>query len=231
MIRGGKGNGKPEELLAKVPGLSAIWREGKDGSLRHLAGDASLQVPWFGETVELPGGGFVQVNREAGENLHAQVRGKAGDVKGVRVVDAYCGAGALGKALARDGAEVVGIESDPAAVRVAEAMAPPGFRVVGGRVEDRLADLLPADLLLLNPPRTGLARVVPDIVAGQAPPRVVYVSCDPATLSRDLGRLGRTYRLEALTAFDLFPQTAHVEAVALLERKDDWVALLERKDD
>ncbi|MGB1658840.1 MAG: 23S rRNA (uracil(1939)-C(5))-methyltransferase RlmD, partial [Longimicrobiales bacterium] len=85
-----------------------------------------------------------------------------------------------------------------------------------GRVEDVLSSLLPAELLVVNPPRGGLHEDVPRQVLDAPPARMIYVSCDPATLARDLKRLSDRYTLEGLRAFDLFPQTAHVETVAEL---------------
>jgi 23S rRNA (uracil1939-C5)-methyltransferase len=94
---------------------------------------------------------------------------------------------------------------------------PEGSRALAGRVEDRLAAALPADVVLLNPPRTGLHERVTDTLqsVSPAPRAVIYVSCDPATLARDLARLPR-YRIASLRAFDMFPQTAHVETVCEL---------------
>lgn len=90
--------------------------------------------------------------------------------------------------------------------------------VLSDRVENRLADLLPADTVVVNPPRTGLSRrVSEDLVSGSAA-RLAYVSCDPATLARDLGRLRTAWNLVDVQPFDAFPQTAHVETVAWLHR-------------
>jgi 23S rRNA (uracil1939-C5)-methyltransferase len=89
--------------------------------------------------------------------------------------------------------------------------------MVEGRVEDVLASHLPADLVILNPPRAGLDRKVPGMLGQGQARRVIYVSCDPATLARDLSRMGSRYRILGLRAFDLFPQTAHVETVVTLE--------------
>ena len=92
------------------------------------------------------------------------------------------------------------------------------FAAHAGRVEDVIGALPPADFVITNPPRTGMdARVVGTITASPAR-TVVYISCDPATLARDLRGLGEEWRLSNLRAFDLFPQTAHVETVAVLER-------------
>jgi 23S rRNA (uracil1939-C5)-methyltransferase len=90
-------------------------------------------------------------------------------------------------------------------------------------VEERLTEHLPADLLLVNPPRSGLHRDVPGTVLAAPPARVVYVSCDPATLARDVAALGAGYDLRGLRSFDLFPQTAHVETVAVLVRRERGV--------
>jgi 23S rRNA (uracil1939-C5)-methyltransferase len=98
--------------------------------------------------------------------------------------------------------------------------APDGFEVTQGKVEEQLADLLPTDLLIVNPPRAGLHEDVPVVINATPPARVIYVSCDPATLARDLRALGEVYDLVGLHCFDLFPQTSHVETVALLSRRE-----------
>jgi len=78
--------------------------------------------------------------------------------------------------------------------------------------------LRPPDVVVTNPPRTGMDARAVEGLAAAAPARIAYVSCDPATLARDLRRLAG-YRLALVRAFDLFPQTAHVETVAVLERR------------
>lgn len=220
LIRGGKGNGHPEALLERVAGLRSVWRGREDGSHGHLAGDPSLRTRWLGEELELRGGGFLQVNPEAGEALHRYVLDEAGSVSGLEVVDAYCGVGVLGRALARSGARVTGIEDDPEATAVAGTRAPEGFRVMQGRVESVLRTLLPASLVILNPPRAGLGEAVTPLLKAQVAARVIYISCDPATLARDLARLGDTYSMYRIRSFDLFPQTGHVETVATLAGKE-----------
>ncbi len=135
-------------------------------------------------------------------------------------VDAYCGLGAYGLGLASDGWTVAGIESERGAIqrltRSLELAGDGRFSLHSGRVEDVLPSLLPVDLLILNPPRKGLHESVPEHVIAAPPGHIVYVSCDPATLARDLKRLSERYTLEGLRAFDLFPQTAHIETVAEL---------------
>ena len=216
LIRGGTGDGEPGRLLGAVPGLGSIWRGDRPDGVRHLAGKAYLGFSWMEEPLQVPGNAFVQVNQRAGENLHRYVLDTLGPVAGCRVVEGYCGTGALGRALARRGGIVVGIEADRQAVAEANREAPRGFQAIDGRVEDRILEHLPADLALLNPPRTGLDRKVPEILTEHEVGKIVYVSCDPATLARDLKRLGSTYELRDVRSFDLFPQTAHIETVVTL---------------
>lgn len=160
---------------------------------------------------------FVQVNREVGAALHAYVLERARSHDPRSVVDAYAGTGGTAIPLARGGARVVAIESDrDAAARCASAL-PDGSRVIAARVEDALSKALPADVVLINPPRTGVHEQVSALLQAQepAPRAIVYVSCDPGTLARDLARMPR-YRIASLRAFDMFPQTAHVETVCEL---------------
>jgi 23S rRNA (uracil1939-C5)-methyltransferase len=139
-----------------------------------------------------------------------------GDAAGLRVVDAYCGIGLHARRLARAGASVTGIELDADAVAEARRSAPEGAVFVAAPVEDVLADHLPADLVILNPPRGGIAAEAAEALAAHPAARIVYISCNPATLARDLKRMGAAYSLEGIRSFDLFPQTAHVETVVSL---------------
>ncbi len=218
VVDGGYGPGRPEELLERVPELTAIWHRpsGKGSHLVLLAGSETVMESWADEEVGLSGAVFLQVNRGAAALLEAYLAEVAGAVRGARIVDAYCGVGLLARRFAREGAEVVGIELDAAAVEAARQGAPPGAEFVVGRVEEALPAALPADLVIVNPPRTGLDPVVPEALRAQPPGRLIYVSCDPATLARDLARLGPGFRVRSLRCFDLFPQTAHVETVVEL---------------
>ena len=160
---------------------------------------------------------FAQVNAGVGKLLHEYVLNRTRAHRPAVVIDAYAGSGATAVPLARDGVRVIAIESDrDAATRCAELL-PRGSRVVASRVEDAMAEALPADVVLINPPRVGLHEAVAAALqAVESPPRaIVYVSCDPATLGRDLSRMSR-YRIASIRAFDMFPQTAHVETVCEL---------------
>ena len=218
LIEGGFSPGRPAELIERVPGLVAVWHRAREGSAELVAGAPGLPETWGDETVELSGAAFLQVNRGAAALLEAHVAEIAGDVGGRKVVDAYCGVGLHARRFARAGARVVGIELDPQAVDEATRAAPGGATFVEGPVEELIREHLPADLVVLNPPRAGVHVDVTDALVAAPVARVVYVSCNPATLARDLKRLAPVYRLESVRSFDLFPQTAHVETVALLAR-------------
>jgi 23S rRNA (uracil1939-C5)-methyltransferase len=197
---------EPQALLDAVPQLSAIWWTPEGGRRRLVAtrGDAARH-----------GASFTQVNPAVAALMRTHVLDVARAHAPQRVVDAYAGIGDTAEPLARDGARVVAIELDREAAQVAAARLPHGSRAVAAPVEQALPDALPADLVLLNPPRTGVDERVTRILENARPRTIIYVSCDPATLARDVGRL-RSYQVRSLVAFDMFPQTAHVETVCEL---------------
>jgi len=217
VIRGGRGEGDADALLDAVPGLVAVWQN--SGELRLLAGSPEVSEVWLGDRFPLGPEAFLQVNRTAGELLHRDVLDRFKEMEGKRVIDAYCGMGVYGRAAARRGAEVTGIDTGADAVEVASANAPRGFAAIHGRVEDEIDALLPADLVILNPPRTGVAPAAMEALASVPPSRILYVSCDPATLARDVSMLEGAFSVTSIDVFDLFPQTAHVETVLGLERE------------
>ena len=224
VVEGGRGPGRPDILLREVEGLVAVWAVGPKGGGRLLAGLTHVHDTRLGETVRTGPTTFLQVNRVASEAVHRWVVERGGVGLGAKVVDAYCGVGLYGRDLARLGADVLGIERDSEAARAASRDAPESFRVWTGAVEDRMAEALPADLVVLNPPRIGIDARVTEALQEAGPPRLIYVSCDPATLARDIGRLSSSYEVVDVRAFDLFPQTAHVEVVVVLERTAEALA-------
>lgn len=217
LVEGGTSPGRPDELLSRIPALKSMWQRPRPGQEPELlAGTATLEETWSGEAIRLAGATFVQVNRGAAQDLERHVLELVGDVRGKRVLDAYCGVGLYAKRLARAGARVSGVDWDASAIREAERDAPPGVQFRSGRVEDVLDELLPVDVAIVNPPRTGLHARVTEALAARPPALTVYVSCDPATLARDLARLHPMFAIRSLRCFDLFPQTSHVETVAEL---------------
>jgi 23S rRNA (uracil1939-C5)-methyltransferase len=141
--------------------------------------------------------------------------------QGDRVVDLYAGVGLFSVALAARGAEVMAVEGDPGAAEdLATNAAPWGSRLRVVRAEVEEAVIRPPALrpgtVVLDPPRTGLSAGALQGMAAWRVPALVYVSCDPPTLARDAARLAASgYRLASLEAFDLFPNTPHVEALAV----------------
>jgi 23S rRNA (uracil1939-C5)-methyltransferase len=204
-----------EELISRVPGLASVWHQPAGADAVLIAGAPGLPESWGDETLELSGAAFLQVNRGAAALLEAHVAEAAGLVAGLRVVDAYCGVGLHARRLARAGATVIGLELDPGALAEARRAAPSGAWFEQGTVESLLPGHLPADLVILNPPRAGAAPEVTAALQASPPPKLIYISCNPATLARDLKRMN-AMSVTDLRAFDLFPQTAHVETVVVL---------------
>lgn len=216
-VDGGYAAGRPEELLEAVPGLQAVWHRPAGAREYRLLAGRGLAERWADEEVELSGDVFTQVNRSAAALLEAHVLERIRAAAPGTVLDAYCGVGLYARRLARAGYQVVGIEAHGGALEEARRAAPQA-RFLEGTVEARIGEALPVDAAVLNPPRAGLHAVVPERLLGAGPARLLYVSCDPATLARDLGRLALRYGLAGIRCFDLFPQTAHVETVVELER-------------
>lgn len=173
--------------------------------------------------LEIDATAFSQVNPLANRMLVDAVLRMAGDVAGRPVLEAYAGAGNFSAALVDRGAVLTAVEQSPASCRSARHNAAArgtgrGWRVEQGRVEQVLqehaARQAPFDLILLDPPRSGAAAAVPAILSLH-PARLIYVSCDPATLARDLARLATRYRIAEVQPVDMFPHTYHVETVVL----------------
>ncbi|WP_293773041.1 class I SAM-dependent RNA methyltransferase [Sporichthya sp.] len=177
-----------------------------------------------GRVYAVPAGGFWQVHPAAASTLTEAVAEALVPRPGEALLDLYAGSGLFAGVLAATvapGGTVVAVEGDAAAVAAArdnlDGM--PGVTVIADRVDHALAvGVGPADLVVLDPPRTGAGRVVVEAIAALRPRRVVYVACDPAALARDIAIFAETgYALSGLRAFDLFPHTHHLEAVATLE--------------
>ena len=184
---------------------ATVWYQPKGGAARAVAGAGEA----FPATV------FEQVHPEMGDQVRTFALKELGAVSRRRVWDLYAGIGETTVQLIERGATVESVEIDRRAVAEAEGRGPPARRHVG-RVEELLKELRAPDLVIANPPRTGMDERVAVELNRLAPERLVYISCDPATLARDLQRLER-FAISKLQAFDLFPQTTHVETVAVLE--------------
>ena len=207
------------EVAASVAtGESVVRAEDEDASVTEVVAGRQFRVGV---------GGFWQVHPGAAEALREAVLAGLDPRPGESALDLYCGAGLFAAALAErlgGGGRVTAVESDRGAVADARHNLAdlPGVRVERGRVDHvlRRLHLRRADLVVLDPPRSGAGRAVVDLVSRVRARRIAYVACDPAALARDLRWFGeRGYALADLRAFDLFPMTAHVECVAVLSRQ------------
>ncbi|MGH9777078.1 MAG: class I SAM-dependent RNA methyltransferase [Candidatus Acidiferrales bacterium] len=163
-------------------------------------------------------GSFFQVNRHLLPKLVERV---TGGLEGNVALDLYAGVGLFSRALADRFERVVAVESShhAAADLAANIADSPRIEPRAASVEEFLSKSPEkCDAAVLDPPRTGLGREGADALLELTPPRLTYLSCDPATLARDLQRLLPTYRLASLELIDLFPQTFHIESLARLER-------------
>lgn len=208
LIRGGREWSNAESFFTKLSRASSLW----------WAPDGGDSTMLFERRPAPAGTSFGQVNELVGAALHRYVVERVAARSPRTVVDAYAGTGETAAALAALGIRVTAIEVDREAANLCASRLPSGSRSVVGRVENVLTKALPAELVILNPPRVGLhERVTRALEAQHKRIRaLVYVSCDPATLARDIARLSN-YRLVSVETFDMFPQTAHVETVCELE--------------
>ncbi len=187
------------------------------------SGQPHLHEAVFGRRYRISAPAFFQVNTRAADHLCRIVRGVVAAGPAGRVVDAYAGVGTFAAAVADVAQAVVAVEvSGPAMEDARVNLA--GLSNVSlccGAAEDVLSELGgPIDVLVLDPPRTGCHRRALAAVEAARPARVVYVSCEPQSLARDLARLAGTFEIDWVQPVDMFPQTHHVEAVAALRRPD-----------
>ena len=196
-------------------------------SYRTIWGRDFLEERLCGMTFRLSVPSFFQINRAQTERLYAQALEFAGLTGRETVLDLYCGIGTISLALAQRAGQVIGAEIVPEAVQDAQANAARNqvgnARFLCGDAGEAAFQLaaegVRPQVICVDPPRKGLAPEVPEILASMAPERIVYVSCDPATLARDVKRFGELgYPVVKAQAVDLFPRTAHVETVVLLQR-------------
>lgn len=206
-----------------APDVSVLIGTGGDRPER-VRGRTRVHEESHGRSFQVSAGGFWQVHPAAADTLVRAVLAVLRPGEGECAVDLYSGVGLFAAALAgRVGPDgrVLAVEADGRAAADARRNLHdlPQVRLVHGRVDRALAGLDPrrADLVVLDPPRTGAGRRVVEQVAALSPRAVAYVACDPAALARDVGTFAELgLRLASLRAFDLFPMTHHVECVALL---------------
>jgi tRNA/tmRNA/rRNA uracil-C5-methylase (TrmA/RlmC/RlmD family) len=200
-----------EQCPISAPGVNAALRELRQQVVRD--GDYTLTERGRGEF-------FTQTNEDVSALLLDCVRGLVRHDHET-LVDAYCGAGFFAKNLAPFFPRVIGIEANPFAIEQARRSAKPNETYYAGDVIEHLGAILSEldqanTTLILDPPALGVEPRVLDFILFSKPNEVIYVSCNPATLARDLAALCRIYQLQSVTPLDMFPQTAEIETVAHL---------------
>lgn len=187
-----------------------------------MAGDGYLMMEVNGRVFRVSAGAFFQVNTAMAGKMVTHLLERLPVTPQTSLLDVYCGVGLFSAFFAGRVGRLIGIELSPAACEDftvnldefenVELYQAPAEAVLPG------LDFRP-DIVLLDPPRAGLEKSVVEALLDQGPARIAYVSCDPSTLGRDLGRLlAGGYRLVEITPFDLFPHTYHIESISILER-------------
>lgn len=216
------GEATVQQWLGAHPQVSGVALRGR--GWRRSWGDVQVEAgAESGPPLIVHAPAFTQVNPSANRLLVDTVVRTAAPAPGMQVLDLFAGAGNLSLPLRRRGAAVIAVEQDrqAAADAAANAAREPGppFRVLPARAERALhqvlAEGLRVDLALLDPPRSGAAGCL-DVLGRLAPARIIYVSCDPATLARDLRALRARYRIDVVQPIDMFPHSYHVETVVAL---------------
>ncbi len=211
----------PPEFSLDIP-VSAVYTPQED-RLTVLAGDDHLTYEILGRNFQVSARSFFQVNTKMAEKMVQFLLEHIKLGANTRAVELYAGVGLFSAFIAEKVGHLTAIESSGAAchdfaVNLDEV---DNVALYEAEAEEVLPGLnLPTDVLIADPPRSGLAPAVHDAIAALQPEQIIYVSCDPATLARDLKKITRNgYDLVSATPFDLFPQTAHVETVVLMSRK------------
>lgn len=221
-----------EEIQKQLPNVKSIVQNinGQKTSLifgeetKALAGREFIQETLGDLQFELSARTFFQLNPVQTVALYNEVKKAAGLTGSEKVVDAYCGVGTIGLWLADQAAEVRGMDVIPESIEDAKKNAKRhGFtntKYVPGKAEEVLPKWVKKgwkpDVIVVDPPRTGLDDRLLQTILQVEPKKLIYVSCNPSTLAKDIQTLSRKFEVEYLQPVDMFPQTAHVEVVTKL---------------
>ena len=195
---------------------------------RVIYGSGTISDVLCGLTFRISPFSFWQVNRAQAERLYEQARAYAALTGEETLLDLYCGTGTIGLTMAKNCKTLIGVEIVADAVHDAEQNAAVNTicnaRFMCADAPQAAAQLeqegIRPDVVVLDPPRKGCGEALVKTIAKMAPKRVVYVSCDPATLARDLRFFADAgYQTQEITPVDMFPRTAHVESVALVVKQ------------
>jgi 23S rRNA (uracil1939-C5)-methyltransferase len=204
-----------------LDGLDIIYSDPRSpasvnsGVLRTL-GDTGLTDTLLGRTFRYDAASFFQVNMPVFEEALREIIKQA---DGQPAVDMYCGVGTIGLSLPAGRLTMVDI--DPSNITYAEINAEtrPETSIYTASTEQVLDEIAPKTLIILDPPRAGLHTKIVQQLTEVRPPKIVYLSCNPATQARDIAALQGRYRIEHFNSYNFFPRTPHIETLAILERK------------
>jgi 23S rRNA (uracil1939-C5)-methyltransferase len=219
--------GENSEFFAALfkEGVRSVWRNDSAGGLVPVWGTEVFRNTILGMNFNVSPFSFLQINPLQTEVLYSHVLAEAALTGNEIVWDLYSGIGTLTLALAAKARKVIGVEENPYAVKDAMQNAVNNnadghVEFLQGKVESQLMNLdEQPDVVVLDPPRTGMLPNVRQRLLELKPQRIIYVSCDPGTLARDLGVLALGgYGVESVQPVDMFPWTAHVETVVLMSR-------------
>jgi 23S rRNA (uracil1939-C5)-methyltransferase len=193
----------------------------RPGGIRMVKGEMFASAEVAGRPVWLTAASFFQTNLRLLPELIARLQEEAQPIAGKRIADVYAGVGLFGLFLAADAEEVVVVEPDPVAVQAARLTAErwglDNVTFLTKPAEEAMVDTNRYDAVILDPPRSGLTPPVLGSLSQSRPPLILYVSCLPQSLARDLGPLTEVgYTVEHLELFDFYPQTYHTEVLAVL---------------
>ena len=231
-----------KKITEKFPSVVGILLNVNKNNTNVILGDKFITLSGRDYIIDTLGGvrlkitapSFYQVNHSAAELLYAKAKELAAPTKSDLVLDLYCGAGSIGLSMADEAGEIIGIEIVESAVECAkfnaEANGIKNASFYAGDASEAARLLSPAekmrgekikpDIVILDPPRAGTTAELIEHIASLAPRKVVYISCNPQTLARDIVVFNKYgYFCNSVMPYDLFPMTGHVESVVCLTRK------------
>ncbi|MEG2283216.1 MAG: class I SAM-dependent RNA methyltransferase [Bacilli bacterium] len=208
-----------KELFCKE--LSAFKIVGIIANKELIKGTDYIIDTLFNKKFLISNPSFYQVNRYQTEQLYEIVIDMVKDIKPKKVLDLYCGTGTIGILISSYVNEVVGVEVENSSIINAnknkELNKIENITFYLGKVEDKIESFKNYDFLIVDPPRAGLKKEVTDVIKKLKPLTIVYISCDPVTLARDINQLKEYYQVLKIKPVDMFPNTSHVECVCVMK--------------
>ncbi|MEI8176384.1 MAG: 23S rRNA (uracil(1939)-C(5))-methyltransferase RlmD [Candidatus Omnitrophota bacterium] len=215
------------KLPAEFPisGVVCVTTDGGIPQEHLIRGKDSIEETVGGKRFMIGARSFFQVNVPLLETVIAKLKGTLKLTRADVIVDAYCGVGTFGISLADEVAQVIGLEAIPENIAFLrnniEINGVADFRIFRGPCERHLSQVLRAEIaaLILDPPRKGISPLVCNQLLTNPPKRIGYLSCNPATLARDLKLLSSAFNIKDISVYDFFPHTPHIETLVILGRK------------